>query len=260
MDQSGNAEKQLFENYDALDFTTKYWDMCVTRANMEGSESYYKTLSDLFQPGKLKGVRLLDFGCGPIVQRMGFASRQFTEIVLADYSEPSRKEVEKWLRNDPDALDWGPILKVMAKVENYVDLQQGIEEISTRIRKSVKSIIHCDLLADPILPDGIGEFDAVASFFCLESCCFSEEAYKEGIKKLGRYVKKGGALVMEASLNCTYYTSHKKLKVFPLTESLIESALKEAGFTVKEWYCQPNIGINVWSNMTGSLACSAIKE
>lgn len=78
----------------------------------------YKTLlcsfSDLIQ-----GQTLLDVGSGPMLLCSLVASSRFKHIVLSDLLERNRLELNKWLNNHKDAIDWTTPAETIAAFEGY---------------------------------------------------------------------------------------------------------------------------------------------
>ena len=45
------------------------------------------------------------------------ASKDASSIVTSGYMESEREELQKWLRDEPDAINWTPILEFAAALE-----------------------------------------------------------------------------------------------------------------------------------------------
>ena len=45
------------------------------------------------------------------------ASRVFKEITMADFAQPSRDAVNKWLKKEEGAFDWSHFLQFVADLE-----------------------------------------------------------------------------------------------------------------------------------------------
>ena len=58
-----------------------------------------------FQSVSGTSLRVLDYGCGPVVQNSISAAARASEIV---FCEANRTAVEKWLKKDPAAFDRTP--------------------------------------------------------------------------------------------------------------------------------------------------------
>lgn len=65
----------------------------------------------------LGGDTLLDVGCGPTIYQLLSACERFQEIVAMDYTPQNRRELESWLRNEPGAFDWRPVVQYVCELE-----------------------------------------------------------------------------------------------------------------------------------------------
>lgn len=68
-------------------------------------------------PEGLGGDTLLDVGCGPTIYQLLSACERFQEIVAMDYTPQNRQELESWLRNEPGAFDWRPVVQYVCELE-----------------------------------------------------------------------------------------------------------------------------------------------
>ncbi|XP_067127320.1 nicotinamide N-methyltransferase-like [Centruroides vittatus] len=161
---------KLSEKYHIPEFPVFYRKHLLSQETEE-EEFISLTLHRIFQNGQIKGKRLLDVGSGPSVYRIATASRFFSEIILSEYAECNRKELKKWLENDPSSLDWSKFIKMAARFEENGNAEMGIKAIESRIRQRVKDVVPCDILHQQIFAKDIGKFDVIFSAYCLECVC-----------------------------------------------------------------------------------------
>ena len=57
------------------------------------------------------GLKVLEFGAGPVIAYVISASLYASEIVLSDYVEANRKVLQMWLDRDPNAPNWSPFFE-----------------------------------------------------------------------------------------------------------------------------------------------------
>ena len=57
------------------------------------------------------GLKVLEFGAGPVIAYVIRASLYTSEIVLSEYMETNRKVLQIWLDCDPNAPNWSPFFK-----------------------------------------------------------------------------------------------------------------------------------------------------
>ncbi|XP_067127325.1 nicotinamide N-methyltransferase-like [Centruroides vittatus] len=232
---------------------------------IEVEEFILNVLHRIYLDKRFQGKRLFEIGCGPTVHRIAPASRVFSEIIQCEFSEHNREIVQKWLKNDPTAQDWGRLIRITARQEEYGDLDQGIREIENRIRGKVKKIVPCDVLQKKVIQEDIGKCDVLFTSYCLEGACPTPEAYKSAVNKLGKYVVPGGGLIMVVILDMPYFcmkSPEKKYKwdVLPVSQKLVNEALKEAGFTKKHWYLMENNEESEGGEFSGVVVVSALKN
>nr|XP_005315024.1 nicotinamide N-methyltransferase-like isoform X1 [Chrysemys picta bellii] len=70
-----------------------------------------------FTSGVVKGDTLIDIGSGPTIHQLLSACESFKEIIASDYTDWNLRELEKWLKNEPEAFDWTPVVKYVCELE-----------------------------------------------------------------------------------------------------------------------------------------------
>ncbi|TFJ97500.1 intercellular adhesion molecule 4-like [Platysternon megacephalum] len=70
-----------------------------------------------FTSGVVKGDTLIDIGSGPTIHQLLSACESFKEIIASDYTYRNHQELEKWLKNEPGAFDWTPVVKYVCELE-----------------------------------------------------------------------------------------------------------------------------------------------
>ncbi|KAF5905462.1 nicotinamide N-methyltransferase-like, partial [Clarias magur] len=66
---------------------------------------------------QIKGRRLIDVGSGPTIHAVISACEHFDELVLSDFADRNREEIEKWLKNEEGCFDWKPIIEYVCKLD-----------------------------------------------------------------------------------------------------------------------------------------------
>lgn len=69
------------------------------------------------EPGGVKGDSLIDIGSGPTIYQLLSACESFKEIIASDYTDRNHWELEKWLKNEPGAFDWTPVVEYVCELE-----------------------------------------------------------------------------------------------------------------------------------------------
>lgn len=65
----------------------------------------------------VKGDLLIDIGSGPTIYQLLSACESFKDIIASDYTDQNLVELEKWLKKDPGAFDWSPVVSYVCKLE-----------------------------------------------------------------------------------------------------------------------------------------------
>ena len=61
------------------------------------------------------GLKVLDFGAGPVITYVISASLYASEIVLSEYLERNRKVLQMWLDHDLNAPNWSPFFEYVVQ-------------------------------------------------------------------------------------------------------------------------------------------------
>ena len=182
-------------------------------------------------------LKVLDYGCGPVIAYNISAARVASEIVLAEYTRKSRELIKKWLDQDPKAWDWSPYFKhVVETIEGRSE--SATEEREKDMRKVIKAVVECDITKDPPIAKGFeGPYDIVISTLAIESGCKTLADYVAAIKKIFTLLIEGGHLLIYVSirnkegLGC-YYVGEQMFHPLCLTEEFVLKTLRESGFTI----------------------------
>ncbi|NWR75268.1 NNMT methyltransferase, partial [Centropus unirufus] len=194
-----------------------------------------RSLHKMFSLDGLRGHTLIDIGCGPTIYQLLSACENFQEIFASDYTDQNRRELEKWLRKEPGAFDWSPVVQYVCELEGNREAWAEKEE---RVRKKVKQVLKCDVTkANPVaLPPA----DCIVSTLCLEAACKDLATFRSAVKNIGALVKPGGHLVLLTVLQGTYYSFNNQVfSCLCLDENMVREALEAAGFDVRFHEKQP---------------------
>ncbi|KYO36035.1 hypothetical protein Y1Q_0012300 [Alligator mississippiensis] len=75
------------------------------------------TIGNNANTGDVKGDILIDIGSGPTIYQLLSACEKFNKIIVSDYADRNRQELEKWLKKGPGAFDWTLVVKYVCKLE-----------------------------------------------------------------------------------------------------------------------------------------------
>lgn len=186
-------------------------------------------------------TRLLEFGGGPSILPLISAAPFVSEIVFSDYAESSRTQVQLWRDNDPKAYNWSPYFKHVARLEGSTDISRAADVREGILRSKIRYVIPCDINAEePLLQGGEASaaqepFNIISVSGCIEAAVNSASEYQRALGKLRGLLVAGGLLLGAAFLGSTGYEVEGTVyHGFPLSEDLVITSLRRAGFTVQE--------------------------
>ena len=178
------------------------------------------------------GLKVLDYGSGPVIFGAISAATKASEIVLSDVSEKNCEALRTWLNGDSGAFDWSPHFKfVVCELEGKSEKEA--EEREDQVRKLVKAVVHCDISKDPPIEKGYNcVYDVVISSIAVESAASTVSEYVTYLSRLGTLVKPRGLLMLYTIENKTgiYQVGDHYFCNLPIKAEFSVQTLKEAGF------------------------------
>ncbi|XP_044522266.1 nicotinamide N-methyltransferase isoform X1 [Gracilinanus agilis] len=193
-----------------------------------------RRLAKTFSSGRVKGDLLIDIGTGPTIYQLLSACESFKEIVVTDYTDQNLEELSKWLKKEPGAFDWSPVVKYVCELEG--DREKWAEK-EERLRQKVKHSLKCDVTqSQPLGSVSLPQADCLLTALCLDAACKDLPTYQQALKNLSSLLKPGGFLVFIDALKSSYYMiGDQKFSSLSLTEEEVEDAVVKAGYTIKEF-------------------------
>jgi leucyl-tRNA synthetase len=183
----------------------------------------------------LKGVKLLNFGCGPCVDTMMSFAPYCAEIHMSDYLAGNLAEVQSWVNGDPDAFNWDIFLRRALRLESareLTDAEIPASEVATRValmrKKMTQFLVGNAQQSHPLGEAATASYDALGMFFCLEAAATNIEEWQQMVKNVFSLLKPNGLLVwvMTAKQSKAYYVGDELFNIVPLKESDIKTALE----------------------------------
>ena len=180
-------------------------------------------------------LRVLEFGCGPVLQHSISAVPYASEIVFCDFAAPNREVINKWLRNDPGAFNWSPKFDYVVKTHEGKGEKEARER-EERMRKVAK-VAFCDILSPTPMEKGFeGPYDVIIECGTVDSACSEMDSYKRCMKKLTSLLKPGGVYAnhstnsTEVKENVCYPAGNQWYTCMHLPAENVASVLRECGF------------------------------
>ncbi|XP_050777465.1 nicotinamide N-methyltransferase-like [Gopherus flavomarginatus] len=187
-----------------------------------------------FTSGVVTGDTLIDIGSGPTIHQLLSACESFKEIIASDYTYRNHWELEKWLKNEPGAFDWTPVVKYVCELEGN---REKASEKEAKLRKTIKQVLKCDVhKSNPMDPIILPPADCLVSSLCLEAACKDLTTYRIALKNISSLLKPGGHLVLSGVLGCSFYmVGPKRFSSLVLGEEFLREALSDTGFIIQEF-------------------------
>jgi len=80
---------------------------------------------------------ILDVGCGPSISNIISASKWSQNIIMADYLESNRREVERFWKNAADGFSWDHYFRF----NGVLELNPDVDSLCRRTRNAIKGNI-----------------------------------------------------------------------------------------------------------------------
>ena len=223
-----------------------------------------KLLHNIFQSygSTPAGLKVLEFGCGPVPIYQCSSPLHASEIVFAEFTERNRHTLQMWVNNDPNAPDFTALFKYVVQDLEGKDEDEVLKR-QDDLRRLVKGVIPCDIVCDPplLVPGYEGPYDIIFSSFCICNGCTSCEEYSQAIGRLTKYLKPGGKMVLQSfrplgdSEFIHYSIGSGKFVALSVTPEFQISALSENGYKDISVTIQPFEGI---SGIDTAVVCDSL--
>ncbi|XP_040182004.1 nicotinamide N-methyltransferase-like [Rana temporaria] len=233
METPYTSSQTYIDEFDPVDYYRAYHHPEERTITGEWSDFALKNLHETFTSGGVKGDLLIDFGAGPAIYHLLSACEAFNNIITSDFLEQNRVQLQKWLRNDPDAIDWTKTVKLVCELEGNSDSESCKRKIE-KLRRTVTKVLKCDALKkNPFDPVEMPQADCLLSCICLEAPCKDVESFTNALRNLKALIKPGGHILIQSLLNCSYYcVGQKTFSYLPITKEELEESFKKVGFEI----------------------------
>ncbi|KAM5142361.1 nicotinamide N-methyltransferase-like [Mantella aurantiaca] len=249
MEHPHTSSQAYIDDFDPVNYYRSYYLLEEGSHTGEWIHFVLRNLHETFTSGDVKGDLLVDIGAGPTIYHLLSACEAFDNIVTSDFLEQNRAQLQKWLRKDPDALDWTPIVKLVCELEGNSD-SESCRKKEEKLRRTVLGVLKCDVLKkNPYDPVVMPQADCLISCLCLEAPCKDVESFTDVLRNLKGLLKPGGHILIQSVLNCSYYyVGQHKFFSLAITKEDLEIAFNEAGYEIVKLYviqCIEKQGIDV---------------
>ncbi|XP_070808451.1 nicotinamide N-methyltransferase-like [Pituophis catenifer annectens] len=221
------------EHFDPRDHLEKNYKVSLVDEGVGQFLAFFlKGAHRAFTIDGIKGDTLIDIGTGPTIHQFLSACESFREIIASDYIVQNWEEVQQWLKKEPGAFDWTPIVKYVCELEGDREKWPEKEE---KVRRAIKRYLKCDVTQpNPFAPLVLPPADCLLSSLCFDAACKDIPMYRLAFRNISSLLKPGGHLLFNSSLEGHYYTvGQQRFSVLYLEKEVIEEAVRQAGFVIK---------------------------
>ncbi|XP_065273278.1 nicotinamide N-methyltransferase-like [Emys orbicularis] len=239
MDQR-RIKKEAFEKrYDPKDYLKTFYSLDSTSS--EKNDILMFLLRNFFKTFILDGVKgntLIRIGAAYSIFELLSACESFKDIIVTNYMDRNCQEMQKWLKKEPGAFNWTPVVKYVCELEG--DRKKWAEK-EEKLRRTVKQVLECDVSKfNPLTFASLPPADCLLLCYCFELSCNDLSSYRSALKNVSSLLKPGGHLLMLTTMKCNYYMigQHKVPCLF-LEKEVLEKAVKEAGYDILKFEVTP---------------------
>ncbi|XP_078496385.1 indolethylamine N-methyltransferase-like [Lissotriton helveticus] len=268
--QESRAEERMAATSSIRDLYDQFFDArkMTDLAFASDSEFYQDSINEMFSgynkllsSGDVKGDTLIAMCFGPFIYYALPASEHFSEIIFSCPNDKSIQELEKWLKNEPDALDWSHVAKFICELEGKSE--NWMEKLSM-LRRKIKKCLKCDVSSgNPLCPIIQPQADCLLLAHCLELFVTDKKSFCDALKNVSSLLKTGGHLIMNVNLNETFFLlGDVKFPHLCIDEGYLKKTLVDAGYVIVEhhvYHRQTNALYDV-TDYEGVIILKALKQ
>lgn len=182
-------------------------------------------------------LSVCDIGCGPVIAYVISAARFASDIVLSEYTELNRDEINLWIRKEPNAHDWTPFFAhIVQNIEGRDETE--VDQRADLLRSKIKAVVGSDFMKPQMMDNEyMCQYDVVQIFLSMEQSSGSEEDYRSTLKKMFHLVKPGGKFVLYSQQKdkilqpAIYHVKKAQFQFLRVSFDFVLQSLKDAGYS-----------------------------
>ncbi|XP_065273138.1 nicotinamide N-methyltransferase-like [Emys orbicularis] len=190
------------------------------------------------KPDSVKGNTLIRIGSAPSIFELFSACESFKEIIVTQNTDRNCQELQKWLKKEPGAFNWTPVVKYACELEG--DRKKWAEK-EEKLRRTVKQVLECDVTKfNPVTFASLPPADCLVMCHSLVTTCKDLSTYRAALKNVSSLLKPGGHLLMVTTMKCSHcVVGQHKVSCLFLEKEVLEEAVKEAGYDILQFEVTP---------------------
>jgi len=172
-----------------------------------------------------------EFGGGPTLYSVAALAAKAREIHFSDVVDANLREVDVWLKGQPNAHNWNPYIAIALEAEGLPATESTVTERAALMRKVVTQLMYCDAQKSfPIDLENI-QYDLVTAHHCTDVAATSVEDWIGVIKNVTNIVRPGGWLMLSVTTGArTYEVGDVIFECVNLTEDDMQNGLLANGY------------------------------
>ncbi|XP_069470312.1 nicotinamide N-methyltransferase-like [Ambystoma mexicanum] len=254
----------LQEFHDKCLTGTALWQTYLRKGSPFGDdtiEQIFSALNKVFSSGCVKGNTLIQMSLHPFIHYNFPACEYFTEIIVGTGTDSSFRELEKWRKNEANAIDMSHIAQFVCDVEG--NRVTGSEK-QNMLQSKVKQVLNYNInKRNPFSPVVLPQADCLLLSHCLEVHALDKEDFCSALKNASTLLKPGGDLIMVVALGATFYMGGQfKFPHLCFDSEFLKKMLTGHGYIVQDLNTLPRkaVGLVDVSDYTAFLVLKACKE
>jgi hypothetical protein len=175
-----------------------------------------------------------EFGGGPALYSVAALAPKAREIHFSDVVDASLREVDAWLKNQPDAHNWDSYLALALQAEEVPVTPATISERARLMRKALTKLMHCDAQRKSPIDLDNTQYDLVTAHHCTDVAATTVKEWKRVLGNVTNIVRPGGWLILSVTTGArTYEVGDIIFKCVNLTKDNVRNGLRSTGYQNK---------------------------
>ncbi|KAG8453220.1 hypothetical protein GDO86_000013 [Hymenochirus boettgeri] len=177
-------------------------------------EDVMKIVYKMFSSGSVEGDTIIDISSGLFMFQLFVAADYFQNIIMIESSDWSVEEIQKWIKNEPDAVDTSHMAAFACALKGK---STGWKEQEDKLRNAIKQVVKWDISqGNPLGSVTLPRADCLISVVYLEGVCKDHNMYRQLMKQFSSLLKTGGHLILKIPdyeyVECILSISHSELR------------------------------------------------
>nr|DBA16588.1 TPA: hypothetical protein GDO54_003967 [Pyxicephalus adspersus] len=181
----------------------------------------------------IQGGLLIDFSIGSLIHQLYPICDFFKDIILLRLHERCIMEINKWLDTRTGAFDWLHTSTIVTELQRR---REKGEEKEAKMKKKIKHVMRSDLEEEnPVHPLVVPQADCLVTVSLLDLISKDQDDFIRNLRKILRFLKPGGHLILLGVLNATYFRiGEDRYYIFSYDEVFIRKVLHGEGFIIDQ--------------------------